>query len=235
MIDAAAYTNVGAAAAAFVGSHFLLSHPLRRPIVGAIGEKGFLLLYSLVAFATIGWVAHAYRAAPAVPLWWEPTDAIWAAGSAIMLVAAILLMGGLIRNPALPHPEARAAEDLPAPTGVFAITRHPMMWSFALWGVAHILVFPDPANVIVAGAMTFLALVGAHLQDRKKAQLQPDFWPTWQARTSYWPFAAIARGNARFGGFGLHTLAGGLVVWLVATWAHMPLAGWAAGIWRWIG
>ena len=32
---------VVAAAVAFVGSHFLLSHPLRRPIVGAIGEKGF--------------------------------------------------------------------------------------------------------------------------------------------------------------------------------------------------
>ena len=27
---------------------------------------------------------------------------------------------------------------------------------------------------------------------------------------------------------------GGLVVWLVATWAHIPLSGWAAGIWRWL-
>lgn len=235
MTDAAAYTNVGAAAAAFVGGHFLLSHPLRRPLVGAVGEKGFLGLYSLVAFATLGWVVRAYRAAPVVPLWWEPTDAIWAIGSAIMLVASVLLMGSLIRNPALPHPEARAARDVPIPTGVFAVTRHPMMWSFALWGVAHILVFPDPANVIIAGAMTVLALVGAHLQDRKKAVLQPDFWPSWRSRTSYWPFAAIARGDARFGGFGMHALAGGLVIWLAATWAHIPLAGWAAGIWRWIG
>lgn len=234
MLDAAAYTNVGAAAAAFVGSHFLLSHPLRRPLAGALGEKGFLGLYSLVSLATLDWVIWAYRASPAAPLWWEPTDAIWAVGSAIMLVASILLMGSLIRNPALPHPEARAAEDVPLPTGVFAVTRHPMMWSFALWGIAHILVFPDPANVIVAGAMTFLALVGAHLQDRKKAQLQPDFWPAWQRRTSYWPFAAIARGDARFGGFGMHALAGGLVVWLLASWAHIPLAGWEAGIWRWL-
>ena len=234
MTDAAAYTDVGAAAAAFVGSHFLLSHPLRAPLVARIGERGFLLLYSLVAFAALGWVIQAYRAAPAVPLWWEPTDAIWAVGTAIMLAASILLMGSLVRNPAFPHPEARASEDLPAPRGVFAVTRHPMMWSFALWGVAHILVFPDPANVIVAGSMIVLALVGAHLQDRKKAALQPDFWPRWQQRTSYWPFAAIARGDARFGGFGMHALAGGLVVWLVASWAHIPLAGWDAGIWRWL-
>lgn len=226
--------SVAAACAAFVGTHFLMSHPLRAPLVRAAGEKGFLLLYTLVSFATLGWVVFAYRAAPPATLWWEPTDAIWAIGSAIMLAASILLMGSLIRNPAFPHPEARATEDLPAPKGVFAVTRHPMMWSFALWGVAHILVFPDPANVTVAASMTFLALVGAHLQDRKKAQLQPDFWPVWQRRTSYWPFAAITRGDARFGGFGLHALAGGLVIWLIASWAHIPLTGWDAGVFRWL-
>lgn len=234
MTDAAAYTNVTAAAVAFVGSHFLLSHPLRAPLVRALGEKGFLGLYSLIAFAILGWIIWAYRATPAAPLWWEPTDAIWAVGSAIMLVASILLMGSLVRNPAMPDPTG-ATKPVPVATGVFAVTRHPMMWAFALWGVAHILVFPDPANVIVAAAMTVLALVGAHLQDVKKAQLQPGFWPQWQARTSYWPFAAIARGDARFGGFGMHALAGGLVVWLVASWAHIPLAGWDAGVWRWIG
>ena len=31
-------------AAAFVGTHFLLSHPLRAPLVARIGERGFLLL-----------------------------------------------------------------------------------------------------------------------------------------------------------------------------------------------
>lgn len=34
---------------------------------------------------------------------------------------------------------------------------------------------------------------------------------------------------------GLHALAGGTVLWLVATWAHIPLTGWPAGIWRWLG
>ena len=34
--------NVVAAALAFVGTHFILSHPLRRPLVRAVGEKGFL-------------------------------------------------------------------------------------------------------------------------------------------------------------------------------------------------
>jgi hypothetical protein len=27
---------------------------------------------------------------------------------------------------------------------------------------------------------------------------------------------------------------GGLIFWLAATWAHIPLGGWPAGIWRWL-
>ena len=36
------------------------------------------------------------------------------------------------------------------------------------------------------------------------------------------------------GKLGLHAFAGGVLLWLLATWAHMPLAGWPAGIWRWL-
>lgn len=224
---------VVAAATAFVGTHFILSHPLRKPIVNALGAGGFLGLYSVVALGTLMWLAHAYQSAPATDFLWPVGDGLWAVVTVVMLIAAILLMGSLIRNPALPGPATgRTAPE--AARGVFAITRHPMMWAFALWGVCHIAVYPMAANIVVAVAIIVLALVGAALQDRKKETLEPEFWRAWETRTSYWPFAAIAAGRARLGGFGLHTLAGGLVVWLVATWAHMPLAGWAAGIWRWI-
>jgi hypothetical protein len=56
----------------------------------------------------------------------------------------------------------------------------------------------------------------------------------WGRETSYWPFAAIVSGKSRLGGFGMHALAGGLVLWLAATWAHIPLASRSAGIWRWL-
>lgn len=223
-----------AAAAAFLGTHFLLSHPLRAPIVGRIGEGPFLGLYSLVAAATLGWLVFAWHAADPGPLWWDVGDGLWALTTVIMLVASVLLVGSLIGNPAMPNPGTPG----PVPTearGVFAITRHPMMWSFALWGVAHILVFPTTPNIILAKAIIVLALVGAALQDRKKEKLQPERWRTWEARTSYWPFAAIAAGRARFGGFRPHDWVGGLVLWVAASWAHIPLAGMPAGIWRWIG
>lgn len=224
---------VAAAAVAFVGSHFLLSHPLRSRLVRAIGEAGFQGVYSLVAFLTLGWLIVAYRKAPLTSPLWPVGNGLWAIATVVMLIASILLTGSLIRNPALPT-GARAAAFPETARGAFAVTRHPMMWSFALWGLCHIAVFPVAKNIVLAAAIVVLALVGSALQDRKKEQLQPDLWPEWESKTSYLPFAAIAAGRARLGGFGLHALLGGLVVWLVATWAHMPLAGWAAGIWRWL-
>jgi uncharacterized membrane protein len=115
------------------------------------------------------------------------------------------------------------------------VTRHPMLWAFAIWGGVHIMIYPVAKNIIVAGAIIVLSLVGAALQDRKKAGLDAQGWGAWESRTSYWPFAAIVQGRARFGGFGGHALGGGVVLWLLATWAHIPLAGFPAGIWRWLG
>lgn len=224
---------VAAAAIAFVGSHFLLSHPLRGPLVRAIGEAGFQGVYSLVAFVTLGWLVVAYRKAPLTEPLWAAGNGLWALVTVVMLIASILLMGSLIRNPALPT-GGRPGSFPKVALGVYAVTRHPMMWSFALWGLCHAAVFPVAKNIIVAAAIVVLALVGAALQDRKKERLQPDRWPEWESKTSYLPFAAIAAGRARLGTFGLHALLGGLVVWLVATWAHGALTGWAAGIWRWL-
>lgn len=224
---------VAAAAIAFVGSHFLLSHPLRRPVVGAIGEAGFQGVYSVVAFLSLGWLVVAYRKAPLTAPLWAAGDLLWAVVTVVMLIASILLLGSLIRNPALPTGGRRGSFPEVA-LGVYAVTRHPMMWSFALWGLCHIAVYPVAKNIILAAAIVILALVGAALQDQKKERLEPDRWPQWESKTSYLPFAAIAAGRARLGGFGMHALLGGLVVWLVATWAHQPLTGWAAGIWRWL-
>jgi uncharacterized membrane protein len=224
---------VAAAAVAFVGTHFLLSHPLRKPIVDTVGSAAFLGIYSAVAAATLVWLSLAYRAAPAGAPLWPVGDGLWVAATLVMLLASILLMGSLVGNPALPSPGAPAAAPAEA-RGVYAVTRHPMMWSSALWGLCHIAVYPLAANIILAGAVIVLALVGAALQDRKKEVLQPDTWSPWERKTSYWPFGAIVAGKARLGGFGVHALAGGLILWLAATWAHMPLADWPAGIWRWL-
>lgn len=217
----------------FVGTHLLLSHPLRRPTVKVVGERVFQGIYSLVAAATLLWMVLAYRSAPPTALLWPVGDGVWAGATVVMLFASILLMGSIVRNPALPT-GGGAAKFPETARGVFTITRHPMMWAFALWGLCHIAVYPMMKNIVVALAVTILALVGAALQDRKKARLEPRLWPAWEAKTSYLPFAAIVSGKARLSGFGMHALGGGFVLWLAVSWAHIPLSGWAAGVWRWI-
>lgn len=224
-------TMVALASASFVGTHFLLSHPLRAPLVKALGAVGFMIVYAIVAFATLGWMSQAFKHAPATPPYWEVGEGIWGPVTLVMLLASLLFMGSLIGNPALPGPAPKAA---PVPRGVFTITRHPMMWAFALWGFCHIAVYPVAANVILASAIIILALVGTLLQDAKKEKLQPQLWHDWEARTSWLPFAAIAQGKVKLGGFRPHDWAGAIVLWLAATWAHIPSVGVPAGVWRWL-
>jgi len=218
----------------FVGSHLLLSHPLRAPLVARLRDGGFLGLYSLVAALAITWLAFAYRAAPAGAPLWMVTNGLWVLVSLVMLAASILFVGSLIGNPALPNPGPGGSAPSAA-RGMFAITRHPMNWSFALWAACHIAVFPTGPNLILCGAIIFLALVGSALQDRKKESLQPDRWRDWEAKTSFWPFAAIISRRARLAGFGWIVPGGGVLFWLAATWAHIPAARVSAGPWRWIG
>ena len=219
-------------AGSFVGTHFALSHALRVPLVRRLGEGGFLAVYSIVAAVTLGATIVAYQAASTTAPLWSVGDGLWAVSTVGLLIASVLLLGSFVRNPAFPGAGAGAATA--SATGVYGVTRHPMMWAFAIWGACHVLIYPIGKNVILCGAIIILALVGAALQDRKKAALDPQGWTAWEGRTSFLPFAAIGRGRARFGGFGGHALGGGVVIWLLATWAHIPIAGWRAGIWRWL-
>ena len=223
------YAHLVAAALAFVGSHFALSHPLRAGLVKRLGTGRFQGLYSLIALATFAWLIFAFRAIPPQGnLPWNGAGALpWGIATLLMLAASVLLAGSFTGNPALPQPNAKALA-VHRPKGVFKVTRHPMMWSFALWSAAHVLVSPTVRVIILSSAIAFLALVGAHLQDRKKAVLMGEAWATWERRTSYWPKLA------GFGSAGAVPWLGGTALWLVATWAHIPAIGIPAGVWRWL-
>ena len=216
-----------AANAAFVGSHFVMSHPLRAPLVKALGEKGFSLAYTAVGLATLAWVAHAFRAAPGGDLPGSG-EAGWIAASVLTWLAMVLLAGSFIGNPALPTP---LAEQQPRaePTGVFRVTRHPMMWAIGLWAASHLILFWSTRTMITAFAMGVLALVGSRLQDGKKARLMGAAWGEWSAKTSWWPrLGQLPR-------VGAVPLLAGTALWLLGTWIHLWQAGIPAGLWKWIG
>jgi uncharacterized membrane protein len=220
--------SLAAASIALLGTHFALSHPLRAPLVKAVGEGPFLDLYSLVAAACMVWMVFAFRASPAADLGGATGEIGWIASTVLTLPALVLFLGSLWKNPALPNPGA-AATVTREPTGVFAVTRHPMMWGFALWALSHLVLWWSWRTVIVSSTILLLALIGAHLQDRKKRALLGAAWTEWEAKTSYLPRwrRLLAAGAA------LWLVA--VATWLLATWLHISAGGTPAGIWRWAG
>ncbi|MFL6763342.1 MAG: NnrU family protein [Sphingomicrobium sp.] len=130
------------------------------------------------------------------------------------------VVGSFIGNPAL----VAAREPRGGPRGVLAITRHPMMWSFAIWAAVHLALLAMPKAIVFDGAIILLALAGAAAQDRKKSSMMGEAWHEWTAQTAFVPFT---RGVAYPGTI---AFVGGSLLFVIATWAH-PVP---AGIWRWI-
>lgn len=217
---------LAAANAAFVGTHFAMSHPLRAPMVKALGAGGLQGVYTLVSAATLAWVYFAFVAAPPADL--PGSGEIgWIIATVLTLPAMILLAGSLIGNPALPTPQAEA-QARAEPKGVFKVTRHPMMWGIGLWAISHLVLFWSTRTMITALAMGVLALVGAHMQDRKKEVLMGDAWGQWESKTSYWP-----RWDRLFS-VGPVPLVAGTALFVGASWVHLWRAGIPAGIFRWL-
>ncbi|MEO0418441.1 MAG: NnrU family protein [Pseudomonadota bacterium] len=215
-----------AANAAFIGTHFAMSHPLRGPLVKALGALGFQIAYSIVSFATLGWVYFAFTAAPPADLGGSG-EIGWIIATILTLPAMVLFAGSMQGNPALglPGAEDQARAE---PKGVFTITRHPMMWGFGLWALSHMILFWSTRTMITAFAMGFLALVGAKMQDRKKRAQMGVAWAEWESRTSYWPRLSS------FATAGVVPWVLGLVLFAGLSYLHITISGIPAGIWRWI-
>jgi len=190
------------AGALFVGTHFGLSSTGVRPrLVAALGERGFLVFYSLVSAATLGFLIYLYGNLPRFDYLWTPSPTLYLVAKLIMPVAMILLLGGfLARNPTAvgmaDQLDDPALRDDPA-RGLARITRHPFQWSVVLWAVAHLIANGDTHSVAFFSAFLVLSLGGTVLIDRKKAAGHPEGWRAYAAATSNLPFAAIATGRNR--------------------------------------
>ena len=220
------HTWLGLAALAFVGSHFAMSHPL-RPVLMRLGEKGFMLVYNLVSLGTLIWMAQAFRRAPAADLP-GTGDIGWIAATILTIPALALFIGSITpRNPSLPTP--MAVEGARAgPAGVFRVTRHPMLWGFALWAIAHAVLWWSWRSVIVSVAILALSIAGAKLLDGKKERQMGEAWKAFEAQTAFIPRIG------QFANVGWVVWAGAAITWLAISWVHLPLGGVPAGIFRYL-
>jgi uncharacterized membrane protein len=217
--------HLGAAAAAFVGGHVLISSTsLRGLLMARLGGGAYRGLYSLLAAVTLVWMVIAYNGAPAVELW-TPSTAARHLSLTVMLIACLLLVCGA----ATPNPTMVGAGRLAAagPVGIIKVTRHPVMWALGLWGLTHILANGDAASLLFFGAFALLALAGTLLIDRRKRVSMGEAWGPFAAATSNLPLAAIVGGRARvgLGEIGYGRLVGVVVLYAVFLLAHPYIFG----------
>lgn len=229
--------HLALAAGAWVLLHVLVAgSPLRRVLVGKIGEGGFAGLFSLLSLGGLVALIWTYRlaAAPGVNFdLWQPARAMLWLPLLVMPVALILFVGSVtVASPTSVGGEKLLQRDEPA-RGILRITRHPMLWSFALWGLVHFLANGDVGSRILFAAVFVPALLGMHSIDRKRALRDPEGWARFAAVTSVLPFAAIAGGRNRlvWREIGAWRIALALVIGTAIAYVHPWLYGASAMPW----
>ena len=189
--------HVAIPAVIFLGLHvFLSGTPLRGVVVGAIGTRAYLSIFSLASLGALVWMILAYREAPFIEIWHLPSLA-WI-GIIVMPFAFLgAVAGNTTKNPPPSHSAAEDGQPDDVANGIFKITRHPFLWSVVLWSASHLLVNGDQASLWLFGTFLALGLIGPHLIDAKFRKRDREEWERFAAGTSYVPFAALVGGRAR--------------------------------------
>jgi uncharacterized membrane protein len=201
------------AAAFWLVLHLVVAGPLRPLLAARLGEPGFRGMFSLLSAAGLGWLILAYRAAPDVPLW-SPLPGAASVALPLTLVAFLLLAYSFGADMLL-------KDELPV-RGITRVTRHPMLWAFALWAVAHLLANGGLADLMLFGAILLTALNGMVSIDRKRQRALGPRWDAFAAQTSRLPFAAILAGRTTLHLEELPPWRGalGVALFAAALWLH---------------
>jgi uncharacterized membrane protein len=190
---------IGVLWVAFMGTHVWLSSSGVRPrLIARLGAQAFQGLYSLVALATfvpLVWIFATHKHAG--PLLWTtlgPAALARGANHVLMAVALVLFVASLLPRGAAPS--SMLARGPAAVQGMTRITRHPMLASFGLFGIAHLLVNGSLGDVIFfAGFLLFTRIGGGHQDGRKAREIAG--YDALIATTSIVPFGAIVTGRQR--------------------------------------
>ncbi len=200
---------------------------VRRTVAARIGDNGFRGLFSLLSVAAITALVMTYRHArlgDRTQLWIAPSSLGWLL-VLLMAFAFTLLIGAVT----VPNPTAVGGERVlgQEPRGLLRITRHPMLWSFAIWSTVHIIGNGDLVSLLFFGAFGLTALVGMPSIDRKLASRDPQGWSQLAKVTSILPFAAILAGRNRLmlREIGWIAPLAGLALWAALLLLHPRLFG----------
>jgi uncharacterized membrane protein len=213
------------AALLWIAIHLALAGTqLRDAVVRRTGDNAFRGIFSVLSIVSLMFLIRAWNTAPTSLLWVAPDRLRWLLVLA-MLPAFVLLVASVSGpNPTMVGPSEGAPKP---PRGMIRVTRHPMLWSFAIWAGVHILGNGDTAAIVFFAAFLVTALAGMPSIDAKLARRDPATWQALTAVTSIVPFAAIAQKRNKFVlreiGW-LPPMLGG-TAWIVLLMAHPWLFG----------
>ena len=195
---------------------------LRDAVVARLGEGPFTIAFSVVSVVLILLMVFAWRNAETTVLWAAPGWLRWTL-ALVMLPAFVLFMASHRRNPTAVGNKGLGD----APRGIQRVTRHPMLWSFAIWGAVHVIGNGDTAALAFFGAFLVTALAGMPSIDAKLARRSPDAWRSFAAKTSILPFGAILAGRNRLvlSEIGWMPPVVGLILWAALLHFHRGIFG----------
>jgi uncharacterized membrane protein len=164
----------------------LSSRRVRPRLVAKLGAAPFLGVYSLVAIAIFVPLLRLYFMSKheGVLLWSLPRGPLltWTVYVG-MGVAFVLLVSSLLR----PSPAAVVPGAL-TPHGVYRITRHPLVMSFVVFALVHLLPNGFAADAAFFGGFAAFALAAAAHQDRRKLEFGPPGYAGFVSQTPFVPF-----------------------------------------------
>jgi uncharacterized membrane protein len=187
------------ALASFVwfGIHaFVAGSELRWLLVQHLGERVFRALFSVISLASLWFLIKSYRTAGFYPLWFSPQPIHWLP-LLVMPFALVLMVGAFSVPNATSVGSEQVLQRTDAARGVLRITRHPFLWSVALWSGVHLLVTGHVAAILFFGSFLATALRGTTSIDEKRRRTQRAEFARYAEVTSNLPFAAIVSGRNR--------------------------------------
>ncbi len=171
----------------FAATHMVPSSLRWRPrLVGALGERAFMGLYSVVSLAVF---------VPLVSIYLDNRHdgpLLWSLSIGPVLrwilyvpmgAAFVLVVGGLVE----PNPGSLVGRDTTV-RGIHRITRHPLLMGFGLFGLVHLPWNGFASDVAFFAGFPLFVLIGCAHQDRRKLSTQGEAYRAWHAATPFLPF-----------------------------------------------
>jgi uncharacterized membrane protein len=191
---------------------------LRKSIIGRIGFRGYILIFSILSIVLFGWVIQEVLTAESPHLWdyqiWQGKLLI------IVMLPTSILWVSAIRQPCPLSIGRRRGFD-PTHPGINAFCRHPLLLGMLIWGIGHLMANGDLVKVLFFGGSAAFAVIGFWRMEKIRLRDIPEM-----------DRGAVLSSTRRFaptgllrGAIGLWDFVGGVILYVLMLIGHGHVIG----------